>query len=290
MSSLRVIIFHVEHGFCAFVRTPTGHTLLIDCGSTEKFSPAKYILENELTNTAVYQGKYRLIKLIISHPHDDHISDIENLKKLLAPGILQRQRYQWEQIKTTKEPTEYQNLDMYSAWQQTYNQPVPEEPAWGVSITSNICLTPEEAKKLDEAKFVNNSSIPVVVEYKGTEFTQKFLFAGDLEKTAWLELLKRDTVQKAIAGTQFFAPSHHGHDSGYCKEIFDVMGVPKVNIVATHRRDESVSTAYSQNARGTKFGEETRKMITTRTDGTIFIEVDAQGRYSIRGMRLKENL
>lgn len=42
MENLRVIIFNVEHRFCAFVKSPAGRTLLIDCGKTAKFSPIQY--------------------------------------------------------------------------------------------------------------------------------------------------------------------------------------------------------------------------------------------------------
>jgi hypothetical protein len=57
MSGLRVIVFDVEEGFCAFVRSPNNYALLIDCGMTEKFSPIEYILTHELEGITERNGR-----------------------------------------------------------------------------------------------------------------------------------------------------------------------------------------------------------------------------------------
>jgi hypothetical protein len=49
---MKVTVFNVEHGFCAFIKTPTNHTVLIDCGCTGAFSPALYIDNAELADAA----------------------------------------------------------------------------------------------------------------------------------------------------------------------------------------------------------------------------------------------
>jgi beta-lactamase superfamily II metal-dependent hydrolase len=272
MGKLRIIIFNVEHGFCAFIRTPNDYTLLIDCGATETFSPIKYILENELSGVTKYNGKW-LTKFVLSHPHDDHLSDIDRLIKDFPPGIMLRQKYDWEKVKTG-DKEEYKNLDTYSDWQETYNQPVPTPPEWGM-ILKHIYLTPEDAKKIDENKYINNSSIPVFIEYKGSKIT----FPGDLEEKGWLELLRHDGFKTLLKGTSFFVTSHHGHSSGYCKEIYDCMGKPHFNIVSAHAGDESVDPAYSkaENAIGVQYNNQTRYMFSTRKDGTIILEVDENG-------------
>lgn len=148
---LRVILFNVEHGFCAFAKSATGCTLLIDCGKSNTFSPVEYILRHELGDTVPYNG-YMLTKLIVTHPHDDHIEDIARLKTNLAPFILFRQRYDWETIKAPDAGgDEYENLDLYAAWQNTYSGQVSVEPNWGMQIEA-FCITPEDAYKLDKAK------------------------------------------------------------------------------------------------------------------------------------------
>lgn len=288
---LRVIVFDVEHGFCAFVKSPTGHTLMIDCGKTEDFSPVTYILKNELGGTVARNG-YRLTKLIITHPHDDHIEDISNLTSKLAPSILQRQRYDWDAI---KEPDsgddEYQNLDHYAAWQIKYSEPVTEEPEWGMLIDT-FHLTPKEALALDETKFVNNSSIVTVVSVTGTKFAEKFLFGADVEQAGWDALLKRSVFRNAIAGTDFFVAPHHGHTSGFSTALFETMGKPILNLVSVHSRDDNLDLRYSSKdyASGVEIDGSRRYMLSTRYDGSIFVDVGSEGRFSVYTLNLPANV
>ena len=291
MEKLRILIFDVEHGFCAFVRSPNGYGLLIDCGRKGKFSPVKYILENEMNSIRAFNG-YKLAQFILTHPHDDHLNDVETLKDSLPPAIMVRQRYDWEEVKNEGgQQGEYESLDAFSQWQKSYNQKVVRWPDWGMELSymeSGTYLTPREAKELDEAKFVNNSSIVAAVEYKG----HKIVFPGDLEKSAWLELLGNQSFRNLIGGASFFVASHHGHSSGYCKEIFRNMGKPYFNFVSARKKDSSVDPAYSSsdNAKGVKWKDETRYMLSTRNDGTVVIEVDGNGKATFDCIRIADNL
>lgn len=291
MGKLRIIIFNVEHGFCAFVKSPNNYGLLIDCGERENFSPIKYIIDNELGDITKHDG-HSLAQFILTHPHDDHLSDVERLKDDLSPAIMTRQRYDWEDIKQGEnQQEEYENLDKFSEWQESYNQKVEQWPDWGMELKyleNGIYLTPDEAKKMDETKFVNNSSIVVSIEYKGW----KIIFPGDLEKSAWLKLFENQNFKNLVKSASFFVASHHGHSSGYCKEIFENMGKPFFNVVSAQKRDESVDSAYSSsdNAKGVKHNDETRYMLSTRTDGTILIEVDENGKATFDVLHLDDNL
>lgn len=44
-NALRIILFDVEHGFCAFIRTPNGHTILIDCGKGRRMMRYRYLAD-----------------------------------------------------------------------------------------------------------------------------------------------------------------------------------------------------------------------------------------------------
>lgn len=287
MGNLRVIIFNVEHGFCAFVKSPNNYGLLIDCGARDNFSTIKYIVDNETDDISLHNG-YKLAQFILTHPHDDHLSDIERLKNDLEPAIMTRQKYVWEEIKQGENKEEYENLDNFSKWQETYNQPVQVLPDWGMNLEYNVHLSPSEAKKLDEAKFVNNSSIVVAVEYKDW----KIVFPGDIEKSAWLKLFENQEFKDLIKGTSIFVASHHGHSSGYCKEIFENMGKPYFNIASVHKRDENIDSAYSSpdNAKGFQYGGQTRYMFSTRKDGSILIEFDESGKATFKILKLDDNI
>ncbi len=78
--AMKLTLFNVEHGFCAFIKTPTKFGLMIDCGCTENFSPALYVAHHELSDINTWNG-FNLTRLTITHPHDDHIEDIDTVKE-----------------------------------------------------------------------------------------------------------------------------------------------------------------------------------------------------------------
>ncbi len=290
MPNLKVIIFNVEHGFCAFIKTPTGRSILIDCGKASKFSPIKYIVNNELDD-CVNEGDYYFTKFILTHPHGDHLDDIDNLI-LYPPSLMFRQKeYNWGDVKDANSDSGKETVKSYQDWQSNYTHPAsPIE--WGITIDHCNYLTPAEASELEKIKMVNNSSIPVIINFQGTLYSRKFLIGGDLEKKGWEELLKRQSFRDAVKGTDFFITSHHGHSSGYYKELFDVMGKPYVNIVSARSRDENVESAYStpERAVGINFNGQPRYMLSTRKDGSISIEVDGQGKVGVWGENFNENI
>ena len=287
---MKVTVFNVEHGFCAFMRTPTNHTLLIDCGSTAAFSPPAYLKQHEFSSAAGWGG-FKLTDLVITHPHDDHIDDIASLVATCPPAILHRQEYDWEEVKESENGL-YDNLDDYTEWQETYNTTPVQFPDYGMKI-EHFCLTPDEAKEIDEPKFVNNSSIVTVATVVGSQYQEKFLFGGDMETAGWEALLsKYPAFEAAVKEVDFFIVSHHGHTSGFSQELYNVMGKrPILNIVSIHRNDEHIDTRYSSEkyASGTTFGGADRRCLTTRSDGSITIYVDGSGKFSVSGQNLAYN-
>jgi beta-lactamase superfamily II metal-dependent hydrolase len=277
----RVIIFDVDHGFCAFVKSRTGRTLTIDCGRKENFSPVVYVIENEL-------GGQPLTQLLVSHPHDDHIGDIESITSKLPPLILRRQRYNWEDVKEGE--GDYENLDHYAEWQVQYS--VPASPVdWGDVDIKTFSLTPTKAYALNQNNWVNNSGIVVVVTITGSTFTEKFVFGADVETDGWIELLKNSDFKAAVKNAWFYVVSHHGHTSGFSTELYDAMGKPFLNLISVTSGDEHADNRYSSDeyAIGTQIGGEKRYSLTTRTDGSIFIDVNEKGQFSASTLVLADN-
>jgi beta-lactamase superfamily II metal-dependent hydrolase len=287
----RIILFDVQHGFCAFAKSPTGCTLLIDCGKGHGFSPVEYLLENELGDAAVHSG-YRLTQLVVSHPHEDHIDDIGAVISKLPPCILLRQKYLWEAIKQAGNGNgAYESLDLYSTWQQSYSAPAPQIN-WGMKIDS-FRLTPAEALQLGVTNYVNNSGIVIVLTFYGANFNRKIVFGADVEQAGWVELLKKPGFKEAVKDPDFYVASHHGHGSGFSTELFNVMGTPPyLNLVSVTDCDEHVDSRYSDSdhARGVMFGGQNRYMLTTRADGSIFIDIDDAGNCTISLKSLMPNL
>lgn len=288
---LKVIIFNVERGFCAFVRSPNKYALLVDCGRSTNFSPIKYIVDNEIGKTQPFED-HELAEFICSHPHEDHISDIQNLKKLLRPMIIVGDIFDpWDEIKdpTDKRVDAYKNLDDYAHFRAQYRPPVDTYPEWGMDFWFGG-LSIDDAKKINNERhaFVNNSSIAVMLKYQNL----KFFFSGDLMEDGWKELLKRPKFRKAIEGTDVFITAHHGHKSGYTREIFDAIGEgkPLINIVSEKSGDD-VCNQYSDknHAQGIDYEGKTRRMFSTRWGGSIIIKVSDEGDGTIIQQEFEDN-
>lgn len=283
---LKVIIFNVERGFCAFVRSPNNYGLLVDCGSSSGFSPIKHIADNETQDLEKFNDR-KLAYFIVSHPHDDHISDIRRLTNFY-PALIYGRDYDWDEIKDPEHKFEYENLDIYSKWKAGLSTYEGSPIDWGMEIWENG-LSVSEAKEInsDRQAFVNNSSVVLMLKYRGW----KIFFPGDLETDGWEKLLERSDFQTAISGTDFFVTSHHGHKSGYSPQIYEVMGKPCINIVS-EKRGEEVCDAYSEmeHAKGIEFGGQTRRMLTTRRDGSILIEIPDEGNPTVDLRNLQDNI
>jgi beta-lactamase superfamily II metal-dependent hydrolase len=283
---VRVILFDVEHGFCAFILTPTGHTILIDCGKGPNFSPTEYLLRNERC--------VPLSKLIVSHAHEDHIEDFPRVSARLNPSILLAHNLNWDFVKAQSGASTHKSLDAYIAGKDAkFNGGWVPDPNYGMYVQS-FGLEPNRAQHISGSinSAVNNCSLVTVASFAGTKYTPKFVFGGDMEEAGWNELLTRPDFREAVRGTWFYFASHHGHSSGFSTKLYDAMGKPVLNLISVHRNDESRDSRYSADdfSSGWPLGGGIRKMLSTTCDGSIFIDVDLEGLPNVYTRFLPDNL
>jgi competence protein ComEC len=246
------------------VKTPNGKDVMLDCGSNSStgFSPAKHISE---------QGR-SIDYLIVSHPHCDHISDIENFVRYHHPQVLERPKFSLEQILEANQNYCEDVIGIYYEFQKSYNSPVkeeddPEGPDWGGGTKFIDYYLVEETN-------LNNASIVSFLTY--LNFT--ILFPGDIEESGWKKLLCNEAFIKLLKKTDILVASHHGRESGYCNEIFEYLN-PYLTIVSDGRfSDTSATNLYSSKSSGWKVWKDNgegieRKVLTTRNDGDIDIKV-----------------
>jgi beta-lactamase superfamily II metal-dependent hydrolase len=285
--AVRIILFDVEHGFCAFIRTPNGHTILIDCGKGPNFSPTEYLLQNGIFAP--------ITKLIVSHAHEDHIEDFPRVSARLNPSILLAMNLNWDLIKTSSGSYSHESLDAYVAGKNAkFNGGWVPDPNYGMSLQS-FWLEPSRAQKISSSinSAVNNCSIVTVASFPGTKYAPKFLFGGDMEEAGWNELLATNqTFREAVRGVWFYFASHHGHSSGFSTKLYDAMGKPCLNLISVRHNDESRDSRYSSDdfSSGWPLDGETRKMLSTTCDGSIFIDVDRTGMPHVSTRFLPDNL
>lgn len=84
---LHVFIFNIGRGLSVFVRTPSNHGIIYDLGSSAEFSPLEFLEEHIFEHLDEYKGK-PISQMLISHPHGDHITEMEKVKEAGEEGAI----------------------------------------------------------------------------------------------------------------------------------------------------------------------------------------------------------
>lgn len=272
---MELVIWDVQHGSAAYLKTPAGKHIVIDLGSGDcsanntSFSPLLY-LKNKC-------GVGQIDEVIITHPHTDHIDDIFNFDTL-SPRVLCRPKHLLKDDIIKANPgKDMRKTVKYLEINNRYSQPVKEaenpenaKNNGGVSISAFIPLE-------CGASNINNHSVVTVIEYLGV----KLLIPGDNESVSWQELLNKTDFRNAIKGTNIFVASHHGRESGYCSDLFQHFTPELVIIsdgpcVGTSSTDNYTKIATGWEVYKRSEGERSpyeRKCLTTRNDGTIVVKI-----------------
>ncbi len=292
--SIDVWIFDVGRGFCAAIRSPNGHLCLVDCGCSDDFSPVKWLSGKQWTP----RKGYALTKFIVTHPHIDHISDIENLTQHLEPSmILRRTNLSWDKV-TSSGSGETDIMSHYVSHYMPpeYDHTVPdtEMPAWGNGFTlmsRRLGETKAVEVSATDSAYVNNSSFVTVLKY----LNFCIVFPGDIQSEGMAALLEQSQGLRSVisGGVDFYITPHHGHASGFSSDWFKVTGATNILNIASERRkrqgeDESqtkVDPRYSQEAYCHGNNREERRLVSTKT-GHIHLWVADDGGWGWEQSRL----
>ena len=133
----------------------------------------------------------------------------------------------------------------------------------------------------------NDLSLAVIVQFG--KF--KILFAGDLEVAGWRRLLMIPAFRQDVQDVSVFVASHHGRESGCCAELFALLRPQLVIISDDERQYDSQDTDdwYRTRCSGAVFvTNERRYVATTRNDGSMRIDVTADGRWTIQRVTVRD--
>ncbi len=120
-------IFNVGRGLSIFIRTALNQGIIYDFGCSPSFSPTEFLAKHILPHIDAYKC-CKIAQMIISHPHADHISEIEYVPKkkednpLFYPSLLtcphdkiegsaKPEALRWERIKNPESSEE--NINFY---------------------------------------------------------------------------------------------------------------------------------------------------------------------------------
>jgi len=270
MSNLKLTVWNVEQGTSIYVVTPNGKRIFLDCGSSSEFSPA-------LEVNSSYEKK-KLDYLVLSHPHQDHITDLQNIDEKFKIKVLSRNKKISKDVMKEDNPDVFDPpndviIGKYFELSGRFTKDIdwdddPSNSTWGNGCTFHNFYND------DTSLGVNNLSVVTFIEF-GDE---TILYGGDIEKEGWLELLKSENFRRHLKKTTILIASHHGNESGYCEEIFEYF-TPKITIfsagkyVDDNARNKYVNQTKGMTVRNQSGDDENRLILTTRNDGHIQIVV-----------------
>lgn len=222
-NALQVTFLDVGEGDSIFVRTPGGHTMLVDTGRLQLDETGEVIYDAGAKVVLPFlrsQGVNSLDLLVLTHPHNDHIGGagaiLNHLKvgKILISPVRGGDKLYSQVLATAK--TKKIPLEQGSGGQEIFLDPEIKlriMSPWGQD---------QELKTGGPETLINNQSLVIKLTYG----SHSFLFTGDLEQAGMEELLATDSP---LQSTVLKIP-HHGSRTGYYPEFYRQVR-PKVAIV-----------------------------------------------------------
>lgn len=266
-------IFDVDHGSAALYTDAAGGRTLFDCGhsSVTGFRPSQ-LLGGSLLRTHV-------ARLYVSHADEDHVSDLARITSAATIGGFYRNRsiptHTLRAMKLLQGPLR-EGVATYLELDETFTTPfglLLTEPATAelsVEAFSNAYPTFTDTNNLSLVAFASFGDVRVV-------------FPGDLERAGWLALLGDAIFRHRLSRVNVFVASHHGRESGYCHEVFDVCK-PEIIVVSDMSvQFGSQETNYAKHASGVTWDDGSiRRVLSTRRDGHITVAPNSVGGWRIQ--------
>ena len=272
-SQTELYVWNVEKGTAIYVKTPNRKNVVIDCGASADFSPAKY-LKDSLAVCIHF--------LIISHPHRDHIEDLKGIEDILIDENLFRRNGDIAEdlmVKSSGDLMGDEDLKRYFDLGEnrtgigSEDERSPRNPKWGDGCVFKHFSNEYHKNGEVENSTINNLSVVTFIEF-GKDVV---LYGGDMEESGWEEMLGNGKFEALLKKTTIYIASHHGNKSGFSSELFKHLK-PKLTIISSSKkRDYDAAKEYCNHTTGMggfKDGE-TRKVVTTRNDGHIHVTLHA---------------
>jgi hypothetical protein len=276
---LDIIIFNVELGQSIFLypRTNPQYCMLVDCGNTPQFDPVDYLIEK---NLLYHDGQHHVLgEFVLTNYDQDHFSGLPYFRKKAQIGSIRFARnFTSAELKAQK-PTVTDALEHVCYLQDTYTGSVTAYTPPYTSISYSL----SKGQLNGASPTTNNLSQMVFVEYGGSVIC----ITGDLEAGALTQLLAVKTAVKDwLERTNVLVAAHHGRENGYAEEIFDHCS-PECVVISdkqiVHGTQEGMSQAYANRVEGNGVRllssqyPATRKVLTTRKDGHIWMRFNTNG-------------
>lgn len=272
---MRVVIHDVDHGGCAVITGPQGHQLMLDCG---------YNLDKPWFPSIAYANQVFQM-LMFLNLDEDHVEDLPFLwGKVQINGVVSNPSVSARALKAMKPQGMRAGVKLAHDILAHFQSGVIGQ--WDVPLGGMWWHAFYNYYGYDFID-TNNLSLAVFVTYG--RFT--ILFGGDMECAGWEKLLQNWRFVARLPEVKVYVASHHGRDNGRCEALFKYMK-PEVVIFSdgpkVHSTQETtdwygnrVIGIVDRSKSSSALGPVRRKVMTTRNDGTLRIEVGASGQFTV---------
>lgn len=302
---LDVRIWDVSHGSAAYMRAGNKDVVL-DCGANKnpQFSPLRWL-------THSYYGLSTIDYLIISHPHKDHIEDLDTMKELGLKGndlILQRPKQATELVEENLEEARDRGDEEFIEDAEYYlnvldefdNTPdvLPSEPQWALDLDRNSRVRADGGIPYQgvtfhtwgTGKFIGSDNYEKLNNLSRMTVTDAFGFrmvsAGDLLTGGIKEIKNKPQAMNVIMNADVLIAPHHGRESSFDREFVEHIN-PDLVVFSDKNAENTVSGKYGKIANGKWVsyeytrGGETRKVVSTNSDGRVRIQANNENDWSV---------
>ena len=270
---MRFTIFDVGHGFSAYLVADNGNIMLFDCGhkTDPEFRPSDFLS---------ISGCTAIERFLVTNYDEDHISDLPNLRKKFPISRLSRNVTmspdQLQRVKQELGPLSEAMKSLLQMMRRYTSDPTPAHPDFP-DITWQTFR--HQYPFAGDSSNTNNISLVSFIHYHDIHL----VIPGDLGKPAWEKFLGNGDFLNNLSKVNFFIASHHGRKDGYSSLVFEYCN-PSLVIFSdgplTHTTQEMANT-YGAHARGVRFGNTIRRVVTTRNDGMITISQEQKGNVNV---------
>ena len=221
--------FKVAKGNMTLVQFSNDFNMLVDCRrSSENPSPLEY-LKSKISTLAL---------LVITHPHQDHLTGLKELAMWFKPATL------WHNGRYFKPDPVYEDWSYYERLRTgkvSYCTPVTVQGGQRTTIgdSSVHVAAPTVPAVSGTADDENNNGIVLAI----TTGKSKVVLTGDTEKEQW------DAMDLApLAKASVFLASHHGREDGFSKPALDVVKPQRIVISDGEPAETDATAQYERYA------------------------------------------
>ena len=277
---MRIEIHDVGHGGCTVITGPHGHRLMLDCGLN---------LARSWFPSVIYGGQ-RIDTLMLMNLDEDHCEDLSYLWRACPiGGLVSNPTVTAQALRAIKSKNGMRSgVAIAADVLQKFGNGFIGDWSHALGGVQWHAFWNRYGTDFDDT---NNLSLAVFVSFSG--FT--ILFGGDLECAGWRKLLLIPAFRSRLGTTNVYVASHHGRENGCCEDIFELCRPSLVIFSDGDKKHgtQETNSWYAARASGVPdysrphglLGPPLRKVMTTRSDGTITIDVETDGQYLITPSR-----